>query len=73
MLASSVEQMTRGPSAIVAHLPTTLASASTSQLILLDLSVEGVDKKLRALLDTVRRLQKPISLDARFVRVSERC
>ena len=52
MLSAGVEQMTRGPSATIAHLPTTLASASTSQLILLDLTVEGVDKKLRALLDT---------------------
>jgi hypothetical protein len=37
---------------MIAHFPTTLASASTSQLIILDLSVEGVDRKLRALLDT---------------------
>ena len=41
-----------GPSASVAHLPATVASASSSKLIVLDLSVEGVDKRLRALLDT---------------------
>jgi hypothetical protein len=49
--ASLVEEHSRGPSAIVAHLPT-IASVSTSRLIILDLVVEGSNKPFRALLDT---------------------
>ena len=41
-----------GPSANLAHLPATIASASSSKLIVFNLAVEGVERNLRALLDT---------------------
>ena len=52
MSFATVAQETQGPCAYIALLPTTLASASSSKLIVLDLAVEGVDRPLRALLDT---------------------
>ena len=52
MSSASVEQVTLGPCASLAQFSTTLASASSSKLIVFDLVVDGVDRKLRALLDT---------------------
>ena len=52
MASALVEQKSRGPNAIIAFLPTTLASVSTSKLIVLDVNVDGVARPLRALLDT---------------------
>jgi hypothetical protein len=47
-----VEQKSLGPYANIAYFPTTLASVSTSKLIVFDLNVDGVARPLRALLDT---------------------
>ena len=44
--------MSRGPNAIIAYLPTTLASASSSKLIVVNINVDGIARPLRALLDT---------------------
>ena len=44
--------MSLDPCASLAHFTTTIASASSAKLIVFDLAVDGVDKNLRALLDT---------------------